>query len=150
MSTETKKKPKKIFMEGAIDSNFIADSIAKHQSKTTIGAHNIFLGQVRKDEIDGKSVAAIEYTAYTEMAEKEIHEIRESAFEKFDLTCMHIYHSLGLVKTGEVCLFVFVSSPHRDASYQASRYIVDELKAKAPIFGKEIFEDETHQWKVNN
>jgi len=149
MSTETKKKPKKIFIEGAISSDFIADSIAKHQSKTNIGAHNIFLGQVRKDEIEGKSVAAIEYSAYNEMAESAIHEIRETAFDKFNLVCMHIYHSLGTVKTGEVCLFVFVSSAHRDASYQASRYIVDELKAKAPIFGKEIFEDESHQWKVN-
>lgn len=149
MSTATKKKPKKIFKEGAISSEFIAESIAKHQSKTDIGAHNIFLGQVRADEIDGKKVTAIDYSAYEEMAETAVHEIREAAFEKFDLTCMHIYHSLGEVKTGEICLFVFVSSPHRDASYKASRHIVDELKSKAPIFGKEIFEDQTHQWKVN-
>ena len=149
MSTETKKKAKKIFVEGAIGSDFIAESIAKHQSKTNIGAHNIFLGQVRKDKIQGKNVIAIEYTAYSEMAEKEVHRIREAAFEKFDLVCMHIYHSLGVVKIGEVCLFVFVSSAHRDASYEASRFIVEELKAKAPIFGKEIFEDDSHQWKVN-
>ncbi len=143
------KKPKKVFIEGAISSEFIAESIAKHQTKTSIGAHNIFLGQVRNDIIDGKEVKAIEYTAYAEMAEKEIHRIREEAFEKFDLVCMHIYHSLNMVRTGEVCLFVFVSSAHRDASYNASRFIVEELKAKAPIFGKEIFEDDTHIWKVN-
>jgi len=150
MSTgETKRKVKKIFMDGPIDSEFIASSIAKHQSKTNIGAHNIFLGQVRKDNIEGKEVAAIEYSAYEEMAEKEIHRIREEAFDKFDLICLHIYHSLGLVKSGEICLFVFVSSAHRDASYQASRFIVEELKAKAAIFGKELFEDNSHQWKVN-
>lgn len=148
-SSNQKKKPKKVFIEGAIDSEFIAESIAKHQSKTSIGAHNIFLGQVRNDTIDGKEVKAIEYTTYAEMAEKEIHRIREEAFEKFDLVCLHVYHSLNVVNVGEVCLFVFVSSAHRDASYKASRFIVDELKEKAPIFGKEIFEDDTHTWKVN-
>ncbi|KAA3651432.1 MAG: molybdenum cofactor biosynthesis protein MoaE [Bacteroidetes bacterium] len=147
ISNEVKKK--KIFIDGPIQSAFIGESIAKHQTKTTIGAHNIFLGQVRNDQIDGKEVVAIEYTAYQEMAEKEIHRIREKAFEKFDLVCLHIYHSLGIVKAGEVCLFVFVSSAHRDASYQASRFIVEELKLNAPIFGKEIFEDDSHQWKVN-
>ena len=143
------KKPKKIFIAGAISAEFIAESIAKHQSKTNIGAHHIFLGQVRNDLVKRKEVVAIEYSAYIEMAEKEIHRIREEAFEKFDVICMHIYHSLNVVKVGEVCLFVFVSSAHRDASYKASRFIVEELKAKAPIFGKEIFNDESHTWKVN-
>ncbi|UTW64735.1 molybdenum cofactor biosynthesis protein MoaE [bacterium SCSIO 12741] len=143
------KKIKKIFKEGAIPASFIADSIAKHQSKTGIGAHSIFLGQVRADEIDGKTVQSIEYTAYEEMAEKEVHDIRESAFEKFDLSCMHIYHSLGQVPVGEICLFVFTSSAHRGDCTEACQYLVEEIKAKAPIFGKEIFEDESHQWKVN-
>lgn len=113
-----KKKPKKVFIEGAISPQFIADSIAKHSSKTEIGAHNIFMGQVRADVIDGKDVVAIDYTAYQEMAEKEFYEIRESAFEQFELSCMHIYHSLGLVKTGEISLFIFVSSKHRDECYK--------------------------------
>ena len=64
------KKPKKIFVKGAITADFIASSIAKHQTKTAIGAHHIFLGQVRNDLIDEKEVVAIEYTAYEEMAEK--------------------------------------------------------------------------------
>ncbi|MDX1604077.1 MAG: molybdenum cofactor biosynthesis protein MoaE, partial [Salinimicrobium sediminis] len=128
---------------------FIARSIAKHQSKTQIGAHNIFLGQVRADVVDEKTVKAIEYTAYEEMANRKFHEIREAAFEKFDLTCMHIYHSLGLVKAGEICLFVFVSSPRRKTIFEALEFVVEEIKAKVPVFGKEIFEDSTHQWKVN-
>jgi molybdopterin synthase catalytic subunit len=144
------KKKKTVFVEGAISSEFIGTSIGKHQSKTSIGAHAIFLGQVREDEIEGKSVAGIEYTAYQEMAETALHELREETFAKYDLTCMHIYHSLGLVKTGEICLFVFVSSPHRKASFEASEYLVNELKAKAPIFGKEVFSDQKHRWKENN
>ncbi|WP_298533656.1 molybdenum cofactor biosynthesis protein MoaE [uncultured Algibacter sp.] len=146
----TNKKPKNVFREGPISSDFIGNSIYKHQTKTSIGAHNIFLGQVRADKIDGKTVSAIDYTAYEDMANQKFHEIREAAFEKFDLTCMHIYHSLGIVKAGEICLFVFVSSPRRKVVFKALEYIVEAIKADVPVFGKEIFEDESHQWKVNS
>jgi len=144
------RKPKNVFIEGAISSEFIGESIAKHKSKTTIGAHNIFLGQVRADEVNGKAITAIEYTAHQEMANAKFHEIREATFAKFNLSCMHIYHSLGTVKSGEICLFVFVSSPRRKEVFKALEYVVEELKATVPVFGKEIFEDESHQWKVNN
>jgi molybdopterin synthase catalytic subunit len=144
------KKIKNVFQEGAISSEFIANSIQKHQSKTNIGAHNIFLGQVRADEIEGKTVAGIEYSAYEEMANLKFHEIREATFEKFELTCMHIYHSKGLVKTGEICLFVFVSSPRRRVVFEALEYVVERIKADVPIFGQEMFEDQTYQWKVNS
>ena len=146
----TEKKPKNVFQEGAISSEFIGASIAKHQSKTSIGAHNIFLGQVRADSIDGKVVSGIEYTAYEEMANKKFHEIREATFEKYDLSCMHIYHSLGAVKAGEICLFVFVSSPRRKVVFEALEFVVEAIKADVPVFGKELFEDESHQWKVNS
>ncbi|KQC31730.1 molybdopterin converting factor [Flagellimonas eckloniae] len=140
---------KNVFVQGPISPNFIADSIAKHQSKTQIGAHNIFLGQVRADVIEDKTVSAIEYTTYEEMANLKFHEIREQTFEKFEITCMHIYHSLGKVAVGEVCLFVFVSSPHRKVVFEAIHFVVEEIKAQVPVFGKELFEDDSYQWKVN-
>jgi len=140
---------KNIFVRGAINPEKISGSIAKHQSKTSIGGHSIFLGQVRADEVEGKTVTAIEYTAYEEMAEKEVDQIREEAFERFDLTCAHIYHSVGKIRVGELCFFVFTSSAHRKAAREANRFLVDEIKERVPIFGKEIFDDETHQWKVN-
>lgn len=143
------RKAKKVFVQGPISPAFIADSIAKHQSKTDIGGHAIFMGQVRADEIDGQTVQAIEYTAYEEMAEQVLFEIREAMFAEYKLTCMHIYHSLGRVEAGEICLFVFVSSPHRAAAFDACRAIVERLKAEAPIFGKEILNDDTHVWKSN-
>lgn len=144
------KKKKKVFIKGAIEPAFIADSIAKHQSKHDIGAHNIFLGQIRADQVDSKSVTAIQYTCYQEMADKKLDEIREEAFNKFDLTCMHIYHSLGEIKVGEICFFVFVSSQRRKQVYEATQWLVNQVKEEVPIFGKEIFEDQTHQWKVNS
>ena len=143
------KSKKSSFIQGAISSEFIANSIAKHQSKTAIGAHNIFLGQVRADEIEGKSVIAIDYSAYEEMAEQSFFEIREAAFAQYDLSCLHIYHSLGMVSTGEICLFVFVSAPRRKVVYQALEFLVEQIKEKVAIFGKEIFEDETYSWKKN-
>lgn len=146
---EKTKKIKNVFRVGAISAEMIGKSIAAHQSKTDIGAHEIFLGQVRADEIDGKVVKAIEYTAHEEMANQTFYEMREATFEKFDLSCMHIYHSLGTVNAGEICLFVFVSSAHRLAAREALAYLVEEIKSKGQVFGKEIFEDNSHQWKVN-
>lgn len=143
------KKVKKVFIEGAISPEKIANSIAHHQVKTNIGAHDIFLGQVRADVIEGNEVIAIDYSAYEEMAELEFHKIRENAFEKFDLTCMHIYHSIGKVKAGEICLFVFTSSAHRKEAMDACRYLVEEIKANVPVFAKEVFEDESFVWKKN-
>ena len=140
---------KKVLKQGPIHPDKIAESISNHSSKTGIGAHNIFLGQVRADIIEEKEVVAIDYSCYEEMANQTFHEIREAAFEKYDLTCMHIYHSKGVVKTGEICLFVFTSSAHRKDAMDACRYLVEEIKAKVPVFGKELFSDNTHVWKEN-
>ena len=141
---------KNIFMEGAIPPSFIADSIAKHASKTGIGGHNIFLGQVRTDDIEGKKVSAIEYTSNVEMALEKMHEIRESIFAKYAITCMHVHHSLGKVNAGEICLFVFTSSKHRKVAIDACTECVEKIKAELPIWGKELFEGEGYQWKVNS
>lgn len=140
---------KTVFIEGAISSEFIAQSIAKHQSKKTIGAHNIFLGQVRADEMEGNKVTAIEYSAYEEMADDAIAVLREKAFSQFDLVCMHIYHSLGVVSAGEICLFVFVSATRRKQVYEATETIVNWIKTDVPIFGKELFENKDFTWKKN-
>jgi len=143
-------KPKNIFMHGAISSPFIADSIQKYSIKTNIGAHSIFLGQVRNDVIDGKHVEAIEYSTYEEMALEQLHKIREAIFEKYQLTCMHVYHSLGIVKAGEISLFVFTSSQHRKAAIDACEEVVERIKKELPVWGKELFEDASYQWKQNN
>lgn len=145
-----KKDFKNIFVRGAIDAVFISESIAKHATKKNIGAHSIFLGQIREDMVEAKTVQAIEYTAYEEMALEKMHEIREEIFAKYDLTCMHIHHSLGTIKTGEICLFVFTSSKHRKAAMESCDEVVERIKKDLPVWGKEVFEDASHQWKINN
>lgn len=144
-----KKKPKNIFISGAIPASLVSESIQQHASKKNIGAHSIFLGQVRADEIDRQTVAAIDYTAYEEMALEKMHEIREAIFGKYPLTCLHVYHSLGTVNAGEISLFVFTSSPHRKAAIEACNEIVERIKKELPVWGKEIFENETYHWKEN-
>jgi len=142
-------KKRNIFIEGPISPAFIAESISKHNTQTEIGGHSIFLGQVRADEVDDRKVAAIDYTTYEEMALKRMSEIRESIFAAYPLICMHVYHSLGVVKSGEICLFVFTSSKHRKAAIDACNTCVESIKENLPVWGKEIFEDESYQWKVN-
>ena len=145
----TEKKIKNIFIDGPVTADFIGKSIQNHSSKKDIGGHSIFLGQVRADKIDGKEVAAIEYTCYEEMANEKMHEIREAIFAKYDLTCMHVYHSLGKVATGEISLFVFTSSKHRKAAINACEELVENIKSSLPIWGKELFTNESYQWKEN-
>ena len=141
-------KIKNIFQQGAIVPAFVGESIAKHSSKTNIGAHSIFLGQVRNDNIDRKEVIAIEYTTYEAMALEKMHELRESIFLKYELTCMHVHHSLGTVKTGEISLFVFTSSKHRRDAIDACNELVELIKKELPVWGRELFA-EGHTWKQN-
>ena len=141
--------PKNIFTLGPITPAFIAESIAKHQTKTSIGAHDLFLGQVRADEKEGLPVTSILYTANESLALSICHEIREEAFQKFAITCLHIHHSLGEIKTGEICFFVFVSSAHRKASFEACEWLVNEIKEKCPIWGEEKTAEKSF-WKENH
>jgi molybdopterin synthase catalytic subunit len=143
------KKIKNIFQPGAVDPAFVGQSIAQHSTKTSIGAHSIFLGQVRNDIIGGKEVTAIEYSSYEPMALEKMHEIRESIFSKYDLTCMHVHHSLGLVRAGEISLFVFTSSKHRRDAIDACNEVVERIKKELPVWGKELFSDGEHTWKQN-
>ncbi len=145
----SEKKIKNIFVQGPVAAAFIGESIQKHSTKTGIGGHSIFLGQVRADTIDGKEVAAIEYTSFEEMALEKMLEIREAMFEKYALTCMHVYHSLGKIAAGEICLFVFTSAPHRKAAIDACSETVERIKAELPVWGKELFDNDTYQWKAN-
>lgn len=155
MSGTTPHKKRDIFVEGAIAPQFIAESIAKHATQTTIGGHEIFLGQVRADAVgtsgsaQSTTVQAIEYTAYRDMANEQMTAIREEAFARWPITCLHVHHSVGVIKAGELCFFVFASAAHRQPAREAVAFVTDEVKKRLPIFGKEILSDSTHVWKQN-
>ena len=150
MSAEKAHRKRDIFVEGAIPASFIAESIAKHATRTDIGGHEIFLGQVRADMIEGKQVHAIEYSAYRDMANEQMTIIREEAFARWpQITCLHVHHSQGPIMVGELCFMVFASAPHRQQAREAVAFVTDELKKRLPIFGKEIFAEGGHTWKRN-
>ena len=146
----TEKINNNIFIQGPISGEFIAGVIHLHSLHTVIGAHSIFLGQVRSDESDGSRVAAIEYSTHAELALDTFHEIQISLLEKYQLTGLKVYHSIGTVKTGEICFFVLAVSTHRTDAIAACSDIVERVKSELPIWGKIILEDETVQWKENN
>ena len=139
----------KLLVEGPVSMHYIADSIAKHSANASIGAHDIFLGQVRSDVIEGKIVIGIDYTCYAEMAEEKINEIKEAALTRFKLNSVQVQHSIGVVNSGDISLFVLVCAGHRVEAFEACRWIVEEIKANVPIWGKEFFDDETYRWKTN-
>lgn len=143
------KKASNIFIQGPISAEMIAESIKQHNSKSDIGAHNIFLGQIRRDIVGDQEVCAIEYTSYEMMAITKMQEIKEEVFAKYNLICMHVLHSLGKIQVGEICLFVFTSSKHRKMANDACQEIVERIKNELPIWGREIFGDGNYKWKEN-
>ncbi len=140
-------KKAKTLIHGPIDPAFVSAELEKHQDKYHIGAHAFFLGQVRADQVEGNQVSGIEYSAYEEMVDHAVQGIKDRLFTKYqDLSCVHIYHSLGTVRIGEVSLLVMVSSPHRRQALEALDACVEEIKANLPVWKKEVFEDHSHRW----
>lgn len=138
-----------LFIQGPISVAFVSAQIRKHQFKTNIGAHQIFLGQVRADQTAAGKIAGIEYTAYEQMALERLEQIKEALFVKYPIRCMHVYHSLGMVKPGGCSLFIFVSAAHSEAAYQACQELLSKVKKELPIWGKEIVDKVGYQWKLN-
>jgi len=137
----------KHLISGPISPEFMAHKISEHQSKHEIGAHAVFMGQVRADIDKDRTTKGIEYSAYEEMIVKAISGIKDDLFSRFDdLQCLHIWHSTGMVEVGELSLFVLVSSGHRKQSFAALEDCIDQIKQKLPVWKKEIFTDGTYKW----
>ncbi len=147
---DTSPKKKRCLHQGPVEAQWIAEQIVAHESKTDCGAHEIFCGQVRADVLAQGTVLAIEYEAYEEMAESCIQEIREEALARFALRCLHVRHSIGRVEAGRISLFVMCSSAHRVAAREACAYVVDEIKGRAAIWGKEVCDSGQARWKTSN
>jgi molybdopterin synthase catalytic subunit len=103
------------------------------------GAIVPFIGTTRNNN-EGRNVIALDYEAYSEMAEKELARIGEEAKKKWPICKMAIVHRLGAVQIGEASVIIVVSSAHRDAAFAASRFAIEEIKKTVPIWKKEVFE----------
>jgi molybdopterin synthase catalytic subunit len=107
------------------------------------GAILDFLGVVRKME-DGREIEGIDYEAHQAMAEHQLKSIADAASEEFGLSHVLLHHRIGFVRAGEASLFLRVSARHRRAAFEASKWIVDELKKKVPIWKKPKFKAASH------
>jgi molybdopterin synthase catalytic subunit len=104
------------------------------------GGIDVFIGTVR-NVTKGKAVLKLDFEAYEPMAISEMEKIVQQAFDKWPVQKVLIHHRTGALQVGEVPVIIAVSAAHRDAAFEACRYIIDTLKQTVPIWKKEAFED---------
>ena len=104
------------------------------------GGIDVFIGTVR-DATKGKAVTRLEFETYQSMAIKEMEKIAQQAFDQWPVQKILIHHRTGVLQIGEIPVVIAVSAAHRDAAFDACRYIIDTLKQTVPIWKKEIFDD---------
>jgi len=128
-------------VERPIDTAALVAEVAS----VTNGATLLFLGTVRETN-DGRDVSGMDYTAYRAMAERELSDIVREASSRFETSDVVVEHRLGTLGLGEASVAIAVGHPHRGKAYDASRYIIEELKKRVPIWKLEHYVDGTREW----
>jgi len=105
--------------------------------ENSAGALSIFIGNVRNTSVHG-DVIEIQYEVYNEMAEEIMREIQKEVFAKWSVKKIVMTHRIGTLKVGETSVIIGVASMHREESFQACKYIIDNLKRRVPIWKKEV------------
>jgi molybdopterin synthase catalytic subunit len=105
----------------------------------------VFLGAVRQVN-DGRDVTGIDYEAYEAMAQRELDAIVAEGVARFGTPDIAIVHRLGELSVEEVSVAIAVGHPHRDAAYAFSRWAIEELKRRVPIWKREHYVDGTREW----
>ena len=104
------------------------------------GTIDIFLGVVRNNT-GQRAVHQLDYEAYGPMAIREMQKIADQACERWPVLKYVIIHRTGVLHIGEIAVLIGVATPHRDAAFEATRYIIDTIKQTVPIWKKEQFAD---------
>ncbi|MDQ2666045.1 MAG: molybdenum cofactor biosynthesis protein MoaE [Gemmatimonadota bacterium] len=120
-------------------------ALAEQASSPAYGAILLFLGVVR-DVNDGRGVTGIEYSAYEAMAASELGAIAAEAAERFSPANVVIEHRLGELALQQASVGIAVAHAHRDEAYQLSRWCIEELKRRVPIWKCEHYVDGTREW----
>jgi molybdopterin synthase catalytic subunit len=115
-------------------------NIYEELSHSSSGAICVFIGSVR-DLTKNQKVNALFFEAYTSMAVSQMHKIADEALQKWPLNKVILKHAVGQKDIQEPVVVVGASSPHRDAAFEACRYLIDTLKERVPIWKKEFFEN---------
>ncbi len=109
------------------------------------GAAVLFVGVVR-DHADGRPVSGMRYEAYAEMAESVLSEIAHEAAERLGTDRIVVAHRTGELSIGDVSVAIAASSPHRAEAFDASRYVIEEIKKRLPVWKKEHYQDGAAGW----
>jgi molybdopterin synthase catalytic subunit len=122
----------------------VAALLAEFQD-TANGATIAFLGRVR-DVNDGRAVTGIEYSAYGEMAERELAVIASECAARYGITHLVVEHRLGALDLGDTSIAIVVAHPHRASAFDASRFVIEEVKRRLPVWKREGYVDGTSEW----
>lgn len=128
-------------VDSAIDLTALVAEVARHGNGATV----LFVGTVR-DVNEGRPVDALEYTAYRSMAIRELEAIVAEAAEQFGSNDVAVEHRLGTLALGEASVAIAVAHAHRGSAYDASRYIIEQLKRRVPIWKRDHYADGTREW----
>ena len=123
----------------------VAD-LNRRASHDGCGAVVTFIGVVRKDMDGRRTVEALFYDAYPEMAEPLIQRLVHEANARWSLEGVAVQHRLGLVEVGRISVVVVVAAQHRAQAYAASQFLIERIKHDAPIWKREQYDDGTSQW----
>ena len=121
------------------------DALRRELPAADAGGFVSFEGRVRRRN-HGREVRSLEYEAYRELAEKEGARIMTEAREKFTLLSAACVHRVGHLRIGELALWTGVAAEHRAEAFAACRYIIDQVKARVPIWKKEHYETGATEW----
>ena len=129
----------------------LTSNAEKFIKDSKFGASIYFLGTVRNNN-DNKTVTGITYDSHDEMVIKSFEEIYNEADQKLDIRdkAVFIEHAKGYLELGEISIIIAVACKHRDQAYVLSRYIIEEIKKRSPIWKKEHYENEESEWLKGN
>ena len=109
------------------------------------GAITSYEGLVRNHN-EGRVVTSLEYDAHPVLADKEGQRIMLEALDSFDITRAVACHRIGHLAIGDLAVAVFVASAHRQAAFDAGRFLIDAIKARVPVWKREYFADGSSEW----
>jgi molybdopterin synthase catalytic subunit len=120
-------------------------AVLERVSSPLAGAVVLFLGTTR-EMTDGRQTRHLDYECYPEMAEKKLAELEVEARRRWNLTECALVHRLGRLEIGEPSVAIAVSSPHRQAAFEAGQWLIDTLKEVVPIWKQETWADGATEW----
>jgi molybdopterin synthase catalytic subunit len=120
-------------------------SLTDEVSSPACGATSVFLGTVRNIN-EGREVTGIEYTSYSAMAIAELGRIVKEAAERFSTERIVVEHRIGTLTLGDASVGIAVAHERRAPAMDASRYIIEQIKKRVPIWKREHYADGTREW----